>query len=399
MIDDLQIDAISDSLKNWTLDVIVSGSIGAVESVRFIRSLRRLGACIQPWLTSGGSQFTTPLALNWAANGITRREFRGESSHLALNDACVVAPASANFIASVAHGITSTPATALVASYLGAGKPVFILPNMHMSLYASPAVQKNIEQLREYVEFVSARKEEGKLKFPEPAVLADHVSHSLNSAKAKDAAASCLLTMGSTLGYIDDVRYVSNYSSGKLGSLIVEELYRHGVDINVVAGQCQYYPRSFNKMVEVKTNNEMLEAVEAVCQHGISSAIMAASVLDYIPDNKTVGKISSDSSALDIHMVPTDKIISHISCRGKAMVGFKLEYSLTDERIQQISETYIKKYDLSMLVLNCLGEVSPQKHKAIVVTGNDVETRRSEIIEGKQALAGYITKHVLSFHR
>ena len=95
---DLLVNLSSDALAGKLIDVVVSGSIGAVESVRFIRSLRRLGAEVQPWLTKGGSMFTTETALSWAAARPCRMSFEGTASHISMGDACVIAPASASML-------------------------------------------------------------------------------------------------------------------------------------------------------------------------------------------------------------------------------------------------------------------------------------------------------------
>ena len=210
---DLDVTRLSDALNGRRLDVVVSGSIGAVESVRFLRALRRLSASVTPWLTKGGAQFVTPLALSWAADAPAISEFTGTAPHIGTTDAVVVAPASASLIGKIAHGITDTPAAALVTSYLGQGRPVILVPNMHDSLASAPAVLRNLERVSGWpgVTVIRARTEEAKHKFPDPATLADEVAHQVN--RERHALPTTLVTMGTTRGYVDRVRYFSNYSS------------------------------------------------------------------------------------------------------------------------------------------------------------------------------------------
>ena len=177
---DLQVNSISESLSDKSIDVIITGSIGSVESVRFLRALRRLGADVHPWLSKGAQLFTTETAVSWAAANPVTSQFSGTASHIALHDACIVCPASANFLSKIANGITDTPESALVASYLGQGKPVLVMPNMHDSLLQAPAVSENLKKISKWTHILEARQEEGKQKFPEPKDLADEVSHVLN---------------------------------------------------------------------------------------------------------------------------------------------------------------------------------------------------------------------------
>lgn len=385
---DLHVESLSDALAGKTLDVVVSGSIGAVESVRFVRALRRLGANVVPWLTAGGAQFVTPLALSWAAGRETRQAFAGDASHIALGDACIVAPASAALIGKVAAGITDSPGSALITSYLGAKKPVLLLPNMHESLAAAPAVHRNVETLRSFgVHLLADRREEGKRKFPDPAVLADEVAHRLNLTST-----DVLVTMGTTRGYFDEVRYVSNYSSGSLGSLVTEELYRQGLAPRVVAGPSEVRPHAYASLTETTTNDEMANAARTVLQNGAKAAILAASVLDFVPETKAKGKIASaDHERLTIGLTRTKKLIADLSPKTGVKVGFKLETGLTSERAAAIAKDYMAKYQLSLMVLNDLSDVDRVRHRATVFEAGNATPK---IIESKGDLARAIVRHV-----
>lgn len=391
-VSDLAVSTVSEALAGRTLDVIVSGSIGAVESVRFIRALRRLGAQVVPWLTAGGAQFTTPTALAWAAGQGIRNQFAGDASHIALGDGCVIAPASANMVAKIAHGITDSPASALVASYLGRKGPVIALPNMHDSLAKAPACQRNLQSLLDMgIKILPARQEEGKQKFPGPQVVADLVSYQLNSVtKPKERV---LISMGSTRGYIDAVRYISNYSSGKLGSLIAEELFRLGFETTVVAGPCPVRPRVFGSLIETSTNEEMAEKVQESLRQGASAAVLAASVLDFVPVSKAEGKIPSrDHERLVVEFARTEKIIAKVQTTSGVKVGFKLETGLTEQKAQDLARRYIGAYNLSLMVINDLADVDAKRHRATVfLASGDLSPR---VIHSKEALANLIAQHV-----
>lgn len=384
-IDDLQVQTISDALHGKTLDLVVSGSIGAVESVRFIRALRRLACEVQPWLTGGGAQFTTETALAWAAARPCKTSFEGSASHIALHDACIVAPASASFIGKIAQGLTDSPASALVASYLGQKKPVFILPNMHDSLSSSPFVAANLEKISSACTILAPRREEGKQKFPEPSVLADDLAHLL-SRNSDPQRLPLLLTMGTTRGYIDEVRYISNYSSGALGTQIAHEFYRNGFPVHVVSGPCPHQPTSYSRLIEVETNAQMSEAVQSLAQNGLGGAIFAASVLDFVPSTMREGKIRSDES-LKVDFIKTSKIIGQLTQSLDFKVGFKLETNFTKESAA-LAQSYLERYQLSHLVLNLKSEVSAKEHRALVYA----HRREPHELIGKAALARYLVQ-------
>lgn len=388
---DLDVTPISDALEGRRIDLVVSGSIAAVESVRFIRALRRLGAQVTPWLTKGGAQFVTPLALEWAAANPCIESFSGTASHIFTGDAVAVAPASSNIINRIARGVTDSPTTALIQSALGQKKPVFIMPAMHDSLAHAPAHIEHIGAISQWpgVHFLSPREEEGKKKFPEPAVVADQLAHVLNSFNKHPE--PILLTMGTTRGYIDDVRYVSNYSSGKLGSVIAEELFRQGFKTHIVCGPCEFKPANATTFVPCATTTEMLNACLAAEKSGLSAGIFCASVLDYEPTSKTSGKIRSSQNELQISLHPTKKIIGEVKLAGKPKIGFKLEIGLDAEQACAIGKRYAATYGLAALVANDLNGVNAQSHHAWIVQNGAVATQCSS----KQEIARWLARNLL----
>ena len=379
---------------------MVSGSIGAVESVRFIRALRRLGADVIPWLTAGGSRFVTEVAIGWAAGRPVRTEFSGDASHIATGHACIIAPASANILSQVALGLTETPSSALIASYLGADLPVCAVPSMHDSLASSPAILEHVACLRQRgIEMLASRDEEGKKKFPDPAWLADTVAHVLRKTAFKNRVPQVLVSMGTTRGYVDDVRYISNYSSGALGSLVVEELHRAGFFTHVVAGPCPIHPKVFGQLTQVETNLEMAEACKKAVSEGCEAAVLAASILDFAPVDRTPGKIkSAEHDQLSIVLGKQPKIIGEINPLAKVKVGFKLETNLTRARAEQLASEYMPKYALSLMVINDLSDVDEKRHKAWLFERESTNgTQQSaHALETKIDVARSIVRHIAS---
>jgi phosphopantothenoylcysteine decarboxylase/phosphopantothenate--cysteine ligase len=405
-VSDLQVTPLSHALKGCRIDLVICGSIGAVESVRFIRALRRLGAHVTPWLTRSATQFITPTSVGWAADAPVRETFSAQASHVADADACIIAPASAAMLAKIAHGVTDTPASALIASWLGSRdargqkRPVILVPNMHDSMANSPGVRENLERIRPWLTVLDSRREEGKNKFPDPATLADVCAHHIRRQSnivrpGVVGEPGVLVSLGSTRGYIDDVRYVSNYSSGKLGSEIAEEIYRQGIATHVVAGSALHIPRAYGSLTRIETNAELAAACDRIVAAGAQASVLAASVLDFIPETRVSGKISSSTPSMDLKLKPTEKIIARVKTGIK--VGFKLESSLTAESAANWAGRYIPGYGLTMMVLNALTDVDASRHTATVFETSrpgDFASARSTVIEGKTAVAHFVARHV-----
>lgn len=386
---DLDVQPLSQALIGWDLDLIVTGSIGAMESPRLVRALRRLGAEVHVWLTHQGSQFVTETSLAWAS---THPVFSGSSQfadHIGSRKALVIAPASANFISKLAVGITDSPTLCLAASYLGQQKPILLLPNMHSSLAQSPVIARNISELKNMVTFLEHRTEEDKLKFPEPSYLADEIAHQL-----RKVSTSAVLTMGTTRGYIDAVRYISNYSTGALGSTIAEELYRFGIQTTVISGPVEYRPKHAARMIKINTVNELKNAlVEQAPRH--DHLIMAASVLDFEPTSHITGKISS-TGHLKVDFKPTEKLLSLAHPKGREKIAFKLEYNINESDANRIARDYIKRYKLTMLIVNNMQDVSETAHKAWIFTSDNQGALHPEHATSKSSIAEFICKRILT---
>jgi phosphopantothenoylcysteine decarboxylase/phosphopantothenate--cysteine ligase len=386
----LDLEPFSSALSGVTVDLVVTGSIGACEAVRFIRALRRLGAQVVPHLTSGGAQFVTPMSLSWAAGRECVTAFQGSASHISCNDALVVAPASTNFISMVANGLMSTPASALCASYLGMKKPVILMPAAHESLLNAPALADNLERVGRWATLISPRREEGKFKFPDPPTLADSVAHVIN--KARWGTNTAMVSLGGTRAWIDDVRFVGNFSSGALGSLIVEELYRFGLETTALCAASRVRPRVATTVIETDTHAEM---ERALLEQSASAVVLAAAVLDFEPTQRLGGKVSSSVEELALTLRPTRKIIPRVMPSEGIKVGFKLEAALDKARVVEISSRYMEECQLTLMVLNARGDVSETGHRAwLVERSRDGRLEAPRVIEGKRPLARAIGAHI-----
>lgn len=392
---DIRVDSLSKSLQGTTIDLVVGGSIGAVESVRFIRALRRLGARVNPIMSEGARLFTTITALEWASDNQVVDSFNGLAQHIATADFCLICPASASIISKVASGICDSPATTIIQSHIGQGNIVQLLPNMHNSLIDSPFINSNLEKIKNKITVLEPRFGEEKIKFPDPKILADVVSHNYLHRKNPTNALVC---MGSTKGFIDEVRYISNYSSGGLGTSITEELFRSGFNVHVICGNAQKLPCTYSTLTAVETNDEMLAACKNIMGQFSNEIhiIMLASVLDYEPASRAKGKIRSGSNDLSLQLIPTQKIIDQLNPRrGFAKVGFKLEPECNLNESKIIATNYIEKYNLTKVVINSLTKISSTNHEAFLIKAeNSTDLIETKIANTKQEISASIKQHI-----
>lgn len=402
---DLQVDHISNALAGKRIDVIVSGSIGAIEAPRLMRALRRLGAEVFPILTDGGAQFVTPMACAWGAGREVTAAFSGSASHIAQHDACVIAPASANFIERVLQGRCNDAASTLAASYLGLNdknRPLLFVPNMHGSMADSPFIAENIQRLSAVATCLQSRQEEGKWKFPEPKVLAGDIAQAINRPRWAHLKSPILVTMGSTRAPIDAVRYVANTSTGGLGTILSEELYRRGFPLNVISGPSAFAPMIGQQLQQVSSAKQMQDAVAATLDRGVSAAVFAAAVLDFVPKDPSTGKFSSDSDTLTVTMTKAPKIIALAKGKVRPLIAFKLE-ATWPENPQKIAEDYMSRYDLTMVIVNAMqtiGATSPTQHEAMIfersARGEVTHQRAATKMEIAERICQHLESHLLS---
>jgi phosphopantothenoylcysteine decarboxylase/phosphopantothenate--cysteine ligase len=187
--------------------------------------------------------------------------------------------------------------------------------------------------------------------------------------------------MGPTKGYIDDVRYISNYSSGALGTAIATELYRQGFNVYCVSGPAQIKPKVFTELYNIETNLEMEEAITKTLATVQAHIIMSAAVLDYVPAHRTPGKIRSGSPIETLELKSTDKIISKIKTNGKKRIAFKLEPEGTNSETK--AKEYLSKYSLDYVFTNVINSVSHSMHKATLYS----KIQGSTIFESKADIA------------
>jgi phosphopantothenoylcysteine decarboxylase / phosphopantothenate---cysteine ligase len=362
----------------------VTGSIAAYKSALLTRLLVKAGADVRIVMSDSAKDFITPLTLSTLSKNPVHSSFtlgpQGEwVNHVELGlwaDAMVMAPASANMIASCANGQCHN---LMAAVYLSARCPVFFSPAMDLDMWKHPATQRNIASLRSYGNFIiepasgelaSGLVGEGRMAEPEEIV--KHLETFFNLSRQMHDK-HILITAGPTREMIDPVRYISNHSSGKMGYALAEELANRGAKITLVSGPVSISAKHPNiQVVKVQTAEEMLHAADSIFPE-MDAAVMTAAVADFKPKNPATEKIKKSNNTPEIHLESTTDVLQTLASKKgshQIVAGFALETN--DGRTN--AESKVKNKNLDFIVLN---ELSKDNQ----VFGNDFNTIQ---IFGKQ---------------
>ena len=344
----------------------ITGSIAAYKACLLIRGLVRKGAEVQVVITPAGKEFITPITLSALTSKPVISDFFAQRdgtwhSHVALGlwaDAMVVAPATASTIGKMANGIADNM---LVTTYLSMKAPVFIAPAMDLDMFAHPSTQQNLQRLRSYgnhiIEPTSgelASHLEGKGRMEEPEniirVLERHFAATLDLAGKR-----VLITAGPTYERIDPVRFIGNYSSGKMGMALAEACARRGAEVTLVCGptplRCSH---PSIRRVDVESAEEMYNASTSAFD-GTDAALLCAAVADFTPEQAADRKIKRESDDLVLRLKPTRDIaqaLGQMKREGQILAGFALETH--DETAHAREKLERKNFDF--IVLNSLND-------------------------------------------
>lgn len=352
-------------LKGKHIILGVTGSIAAYKAASLIRLLVKEGAEVRVVMTALAKEFITPLTLATLSKHPVMVEFynpeNGDwNSHVSLGlwaDLYLIAPATANTIGKMAHGVADN---LLLTTYLSAKCPVMIAPAMDLDMYQHPANQHNLEILRSYGNVVVEPQSGelasglvGKGRMSEPEDIVRFVKRFLAGNSRNLAGKKVLLTAGPTYEKIDPVRFIGNYSSGKMGFALAEEFAGRGAEVVLVSGPvCLKTENPAIRRIDVECAAEMYEQVMI---HAKSSDIIVscAAVADFTPKSKAGEKIKRGTEAMVLELEPTHDIAAELGKRkraGQLLVGFALETQ--DETCNALLK--LKKKNLDLIVLNSL---------------------------------------------
>ncbi|MFB0560908.1 MAG: bifunctional phosphopantothenoylcysteine decarboxylase/phosphopantothenate--cysteine ligase CoaBC [Candidatus Lokiarchaeia archaeon] len=360
------IGAKSEILKGKKIVLGITGSVAAMECPIIARELMRDGAEVYAVMSPAATRLITPDLMEWATGNPVVTQLTGKVEHISLAgdhpdtaSLVLVAPATANTISKIAHGIDDTPPTTVVSSAVGAGIPIVIVPAMHESMFRHPIVLENIDRLRSIgMEFVGPRFEEGKAKIAHIDTIVAYVIEVLTRPKDMKGL-KVLITAGPTREYIDAVRFISNPSSGKMGVSLAIASIQRGAQVTMVYGPGTVEPPPLTKVVSVESTRDMLDAVVSnLKKEHYDIMISTAAVSDYGPNMKVNAKTPSGKKDFMIRFIPLPKVIEQAKevAPDIFMVGFKAEYNIPKEQLISCALRKIKKAKLDLIVANDISQ-------------------------------------------
>ena len=380
-------------LKGKKIVLGITGSIAAYKACMIIRGLVKAGAEVQVVITPAGKEFITPITLSALTQKPVISDFFSQRdgtwhSHVALGlwaDAMLVAPCTASTLGKMANGIADNM---LVTTYLSMKAPVFVAPAMDLDMYAHPTTQQNLLRLASYGNHIIepgtgflASNLEGKGRMEEP----ERIVEALEQFFAKQSSLSgkkVLITAGPTYEKIDPVRFIGNYSSGKMGYALAEVCAEQGAEVTLVSGPVTLTTKHpAIRRIDVESAAEMYDAATRNFPDA-DITILCAAVADFTPKVTADKKIKRKGDDLTLELQPTQDIaaaLGAIKRKGQIMVGFALE---TDDELANARKK-LKKKNLDLIVLNSLQDPG---------AGFRLDTNKVTIIDRHHGLTAYDTK-------
>lgn len=348
-------------LKGKKIVLGITGSIAAYKACLIIRELIKQGAEVQVVITPAGKEFITPITLSALTHKPVVSEFFSQrdgtwNSHVDLGlwaDAMLIAPCTASTLGKMAHGVADNM---LITTYLSMKAPVFIAPAMDLDMYAHPSTQQNIEKLRSYGNFIIEPQSgflasglEGKGRMEEPGRIVEALSRFFYNKKDTMKGRRILITAGPTYEKIDPVRFIGNYSSGKMGFALAEECLRRGAEVTLLSGPVALNASSEIRRIDIESCGEMYKAAVdefAKCD----AAILCAAVADFKPATVADRKIKREKDDLVLQLAPTNDIAAELGRNKRAdqrLIGFALETN--DEHTNARKKLEKKNFDFIVL--------------------------------------------------
>jgi phosphopantothenoylcysteine decarboxylase/phosphopantothenate--cysteine ligase len=347
----------SNKLSDKRIVLGVTGSIAAVECVRLSRELIRHGAQVFPVMTRSATRIIHPDSLEFATGNKPIIELTGKTEHVSFCglvkepvDLLLISPCTANTISKIARGIDDTSVTTFATTAVGSGVPILIVPAMHLSMYDHKVVQNNIKKCKKIgIKFVDPYLVGNKAKMSSVDEIVAHVIREIGKCDLVNK--KILIIGGSTAESIDDVRVISNRSSGKTAVSLAKNAFYRGADVELWYGCSEESVPEYIDTVKFQSLGDLLKLLKTKPLKKFDVIIVCAALADFIP-KKQIGKIPSGSKKLVLEMSPAPKIISQlrkIAPKAK-IIGFKVESK--KDKLKEKALELLKKNNLDFVVAN-----------------------------------------------
>lgn len=360
----------------------VAGSVAAYKAIELARLLMRHGADVTCVASSAVTKLIQPDYFKWATGNDVITKLTGKLEHIKLadyrqSDLLIVYPGTANTLGKLANGIDDTPISTVLTVGFGSKIPILMCLAMHESMYENLAVKKNIDFLKNKIQFVNPQMIEGKAKAPEPEYVLEKVLSKFGSSPILKNK-KILMTAGPTIEYIDPVRVITNVSTGKTGVLLASELISAGAKVSMIYGPGNEKPPKGAKITNVKTSKEMFDATKNELKKKFDIVIMAAAISDYTPENFSKSKIKSTKKSLNIRLKKAPKIIDIVKKYQKEayLIGFKAETDILQNNLIKLAQKKMNDTDADMIIANDIGkkyQKNPNMNKVLIIDKNNVK--------------------------
>lgn len=401
-------------LKGKKIVLGITGSIAAYKACHIIRGLIKRGAEVQVVITPAGKEFITPITLSALTSKPVISEFFGQkdgswNSHVDLGlwaDAMLIAPATASTLGKMAHGIADNM---LITTYLSAKAPVFIAPAMDLDMFAHPSTQKNLDILRSYGNHIIepgtgelASHLVGKGRMEEPENIIAHLEAYFSTSQSLSGE-RILITAGPTYEKIDPVRFIGNYSTGKMGFALAHECAARGAEVILLSGPVSLStPHPSIERIDVESAQEMYAKAQEFFP-SCSAAILCAAVADYRPSAMADAKIKRETQGnLSIELVPNPDIaatLGNAKTQHQCLVGFALE---TNNELTHANEKLHRK-NLDFIVLNSLQDAGAgfghDTNKVSIITPHErIDLPLKSKLEVASDIIDHLQRHLTDKH-
>lgn len=386
----------------------ITGSIAAYKACYIIRGLIKQGAEVQVVITPSGKEFITPVTLSALTHKPVISDFFAQRdgtwhSHVDLGlwaDAMLIAPCTASTLGKLAHGIADNM---LVTTYMSMKAPVFIAPAMDLDMYAHAATQENLKKLSAAGNHIIEPQNgflasglDGKGRMEEPDKIVRMISEWFDNETSlrQLTGRHIMITAGPTYEKIDPVRFIGNYSSGKMGFAIAEECLRRGANVTLIAGPVNLSCSEGIRRIDVESCEEMYEAALKVFPN-TDAAILAAAVADFKPEQQCDRKIKHDKGNMTLHLKTTTDIaasLGKLKTERQCLIAFALE---TDNEEQNAMHK-LKSKNADFIVLNSMrnkGTCFQSDNNQITIIGSD--RKKQFPIKSKIEAAGDIVDEMV----
>ncbi len=361
----------SNKLSKKKIILGVTGSIATVETVKLSRELIRHGADVIPVMTKAATKIIHPDALEFATGHKPIIELSGQTEHVTFcglvkdpADLLLICPCTANTLSKIAHGIDDTAVTTFATTAIGSEIPIIIVPAMHLSMYKHKVVQKNIEKCKELnITFVDPTVFKNKAKMPS---INEIVANSIRKTGKQDFAKKNILIIGgATAEPIDDIRILTNKSSGKTAVSLANNAFHRGATVELWYGHAKETVPSYISVKNFDTVKDLLKLLKNN-KKTFDVIMVCAAIADYLP-KKYKGKISSGKNRLTIECFPASKIIKKILevAPKSKIIAFKVEENKKDLKKEALK--LLTRNNLDVVVANTISAFGTDENEILII--------------------------------